>query len=184
MKQSRRMSQRTPAPAALAAPRRADPDRANPVLRRDAAELQRALNDLIRVYQFRDRRSICCHGISVTQCYALDALAQRDGTTLSELAAELYLDASTASRVVDSLERKGLARRRHDPGDGRAVRVEITAEGRALEERIGAELLAESEWLLAEFDPEIRQATARLIARLAREAERRFGGPDGACCTP
>ena len=73
-------------------------------LDRDAAELHRALTDLIRVYQFRDRRRICCHDISVTQCYALDVLAAQGPVLLRELASALYLDTSTASRVVDSLE--------------------------------------------------------------------------------
>lgn len=35
-------------------------------LDRDAADQQAAVADLVRVYQFRDRDRICCHGISVT----------------------------------------------------------------------------------------------------------------------
>lgn len=44
-------------------------------LDRDAAEFHRILTDLIRVHQFRDRDSICCHGVSMTQSHALAALA-------------------------------------------------------------------------------------------------------------
>src|SRR5690606_18937495 len=58
----------------LAAP--ALPAGGDPQLARDAAALQRALSDLIRVYQFRDRDRICCHDISVSQCYALEALVE------------------------------------------------------------------------------------------------------------
>ena len=75
-------------------------------LSRDAARLYDALSDLIRVYQFRDRDRICCHDLSVTQCYALEALVRRGPLTMNELAARLFLDKSTASRVVDALERK------------------------------------------------------------------------------
>ena len=152
-------------------------------LEQDAAELQEALNDLIRVYQFRDRKRICCHDVSVTQCYALRELVRRGPMALTGLATALYLDGSTASRVVDTLERKGYARRSPDPADARAVLLEATGEGRALYEKIEADLLREQEVLLAEFDPEVRQATARLIARLAREAGKRFSRDDGRCCS-
>src|SRR6185295_7416015 len=76
----------------------------------DATALHEALSELVRVYQFRDRDRICCHDISVTQCYALEALLRRGPSGLNELAQELYLDKSTASRVVAALQRKGYIR--------------------------------------------------------------------------
>src|SRR5256885_15790903 len=96
-------------------------------LQRDASALQAAVADLVRVYQFRDRDRICCHDVSVTQCYALEALIRRGPVTLGELAAELYLDKSTASRVVASLERKRYVARSPHPTDGRAVLLRPTA---------------------------------------------------------
>jgi len=153
-------------------------------LDRDAAELQDALNDLIRVYQFRDRKSICCYDISVTQCYALRELVQKGPMALSQLATELYLDGSTACRVVDSLERKGYATRSQDPADRRALRLEATDAGHRIYSQIEEDLLREQRTLLAEFDPEIRQATTRLIARLAREAANRISRDTGRCCDP
>src|SRR5262245_24559669 len=79
----------------------------DPDLARDTEELYDALEDLLRVYQFRDRDRICCFDISVSQCYALEGLVRRGSMTLNDLAAHLYLDKSTASRVIDALERKG-----------------------------------------------------------------------------
>jgi hypothetical protein len=38
----------------------------------DAETFHAALSELVRVYQFRDRDRICCHDVSVTQCYALE----------------------------------------------------------------------------------------------------------------
>ena len=38
-------------------------------LQADAETLHAALSELVRVYQFRDRDRICCHDISVTQCW-------------------------------------------------------------------------------------------------------------------
>lgn len=143
------------------------------------AEFHRALTDLIRVYQFRDRDRICCHDISVTQCYALQTLAEGGPMRLNDLAERLYLDKSTASRVVDALEAKGYVRRRPDPEDGRAVRTETTASGLRLYRRIERDLLKGERELLAEFDPEVRRAMTRLLGRLSGTAISRITG-----CTP
>jgi len=151
-------------------------------LDQDAAELHQALTDLLRVYQFRDRKRICFHDVSVTQCYTLSALISSGAPTLNELAEEMYLDKSTTSRVVDSLVRKGYARRISEPDDARVIRVEPTSEGRDLHERIEGHLVEQEKTLIAGFDPEVRQATTRLIARLARAARERFSRDDGTCC--
>ena len=151
-------------------------------LERDAVELHEALSDLLRVYQFRDRKCICYHDISVTQCYTLAALVTLGSVTQNELAEEMYLDKSTTSRVVDSLVRKGYASRVSERGDGRVVRVAPTDAGRHLHVTIERHLIEQEKRLIAEFDPEVRQATARLISRLAREAKERFSREDGTCC--
>jgi MarR family 2-MHQ and catechol resistance regulon transcriptional repressor len=135
-------------------------------LTRQAKELQDALAEFIRVYQFRDRDRICCHDVSVTQCYALDALLRRGLVTMNELAAELCLDKSTTSRVVATLERKGYVARATHPRDGRAVLLTATASGRRLVERIIGELVDEKKQLLAEFPEEVRESAAELIQRL------------------
>jgi len=148
----------------------------------DARAFYAALSDLIRIYQFRDRDRLCCHDVSVSQCYALEALVRRGEMTLNDLAAHLYLDKSTASRVVDALERKGYVDRSPHPGDRRALLLLATAAGRELYGRIERDLLAEEEALLAGFDPEIRRAMTQLVARLARAAATRVEAGGGSCC--
>ena len=146
----------------------------NKALEKDAWELHKALSELVRVYQFRDRKRICYHDVSVTQCYAIDALIHLGSISLNRLSSELYLDKSTASRVIDSLERKGYIRRSVDPRDGRALRLEVTKQGKKLHSRIEQDLVNEMKKLIADFDPDIRQATIRLVAQLARTATARF----------
>lgn len=143
---------------------------ADPRLAADARELHRVLSGLLRVVQFRDRDRICCYDVSVTQCYALEAVLRRGPLTLNELAAHLYLDKSTASRVVKALVEKGYVERRPHPEDGRAVQLVATAAGRRLHAAIERDLLAEVEALVADFDPEVRRALASLLARLSRSA--------------
>lgn len=149
----------------------------------DAAELHRVLLELKRVYQFRDRDRICCHDISVTQSWALEALIRQGALTLNELAGELYLEKSTASRVVDALERKGYVRRSRHPDDGRAVALTVTAAGRRLYSRIEADLLHHERRLLAEFDPEVRRSMVQLIGRLAEVASANLVSRGGRCCS-
>lgn len=148
----------------------------------DAEALHSALNELVRVYQFRDRDRICCHDVSVTQCYAIDALIRRGPSGLNDLAAELYLEKSTASRVVAALERKGYVTRAAHPRDGRAVVLSVTASGRRLHDRIRKDLVQEAKGLLEDFEPEVRAGAARLILRLARAAAARSGVSGPACC--
>ncbi|MGD2114370.1 MAG: MarR family transcriptional regulator [Acidobacteriota bacterium] len=147
----------------------------------DARRLHGTLEDLIRLVQFRDRDRICCHGISVSQCYALEALASSGPLRLNELAGRLYLEKSTASRVVDGLVAKGHVERARHPEDGRAVLLAVTDGGRALYERIEGDLVAEVRALLADFEPEVRGAMTRLLGRLVEAAASRVE-VDAGCC--
>jgi MarR family 2-MHQ and catechol resistance regulon transcriptional repressor len=140
-----------------------------------ARALHEALSELVRVYQFRDRDRICCHDVSVTQCYAIDALIRRGPGTLNDLARELYLDKSTASRVAATLVRKRYLARAAHPGDGRAMLLSVTAAGRRLHDRIKGDLIGEARRLLEGFEPEVGEAATRLILRLARAAAARSG---------
>lgn len=155
---------------------------ADPTLERDAHQFYDTLSDLIRVYQFRDRDRICCYDVSVSQCYGLEALVRKGPMTLNDLAAYLYLDKSTASRVVDALERKGYVARTPHPDDGRALLLASTAAGRELYGRIESDVVAEERGLLADFEPETRTAMIQLLGRIARAASARVEATGGSCC--
>lgn len=154
-------------------------------LQRDAEALQAAVADLVRVYQFRDRDRICCHDVSVTQCYALETLAAHGRMRLGELSERLFLDKSTTSRVVHTLIRKGYVRQAPDPDDGRAIALRPTPAGRALCARINDDLVAQQRALLADLAPGIRAGVVDVIQRLSRAADARFrsGASAGHCST-
>ncbi len=67
--------------------------------------------------------------LSTFQSIVLSALADRGPVRLGTLADALGTTDATASRNVDVLERQGLAERRPDPDDARAVIVAATSEG-------------------------------------------------------
>src|SRR5688572_8850622 len=117
----------------------------------DATRLHAAVSALVRIYQFRDRDRICCHDISVTQCYALEVLIEAGPLRSQELAAALKLDKSTTTRVVDALVRKGYAERTPDLSDRRAVSLRATRRGRGLYERINRDLIAQQAELLRDL---------------------------------
>jgi MarR family transcriptional regulator, 2-MHQ and catechol-resistance regulon repressor len=158
----------------------------DPNLEQDAAALHAAVSDLVRVYQFRDRDRICCHDISVTQCYALEAVAEHGPMRLGALAERMFLDKSTTSRVVATLVRKGYLSQSADPSDARASAIEATRSGRQLYSRITRDLVAQQHELLQDLDPELRDGVVAVIRRLARAAEKRFlsGTSVGAGCAP
>jgi MarR family transcriptional regulator, 2-MHQ and catechol-resistance regulon repressor len=157
-------------------------------LAQDAVALQAAVADLVRVYQFRDRDRICCHDVSVTQCYALETLIEHGPMRLSALAERLFLDKSTTSRVVGTLVRKGYVAQRADASDARATVLSATRQGERLCTRITDDLVDQQKQLLEDLDPEIRAGVIRLVRRLAQAADARFrsgvrGGGSATCCT-
>jgi MarR family transcriptional regulator, 2-MHQ and catechol-resistance regulon repressor len=152
-------------------------------LQRDAEALHAAIADLVRVYQFRDRDRICCHDVSVTQCYALETLVEHGSLRLSALAERLFLDKSTTSRVVNTLVRKGYVEQRPDATDGRAMLINATRQGQRLCTRISSDLVEQQKQLLQDLPPEIRAGVVQVIQRLARAADARFrSGVTGGCC--
>lgn len=155
-----------------------------PALQRDAEALHRAVAELVRVYQFRDRDQICCYDVSVTQCYALETLVDRGPVRLGALADLLFLDKSTTSRVVGALVRKGYVEQGADPSDGRATILTATKKGTRLCARITQDLVGQQRQLLEDLAPEVRAGVVRVLERLARAADARFRtrGSTGPCC--
>ena len=147
-------------------------------LNQEAEQLYDALNRLIRVHQFRDRDRICGHDISVAQCYALETLVQAGPLRSRELAARMFLDKSTASRVVDALVRKGHAQRLPDARDRRAVQVEASVRGQALYQEIRAELVADHRALIEQLAPSVRAAAVDLLAALTEHEVIRMDEPE------
>lgn len=147
-----------------------------------ARRFSEALSELVRVVQFRDRDRACCYDVSVSQCYALEAVADRGPLTVNDLAARLYLDKSTASRVAAGLETKGYLKRDRAPEDGRVVHLAVTERGRALRERIANDLERQYAELLTDFGPAIRPELTRLVLKLADAFAVRVDASGGSCC--
>lgn len=147
----------------------------------DAKALQKALTDMVRVYQFRDRDAICCYDVSPGQSHALERLATEGPMTMNDLAASLFLEKSSASRLADGLERKEYLTRKPHPEDARFVHLELTRRGRALFRQIERDLLAERIEILTGLTPQERQVVIDAVAKLAELAARGVRADGGVC---
>jgi MarR family 2-MHQ and catechol resistance regulon transcriptional repressor len=154
----------------------------DPRLLEDARRLSAALSEMMRVVQFRDRDRACCYDVSVSQCYALKSIVEAGRQTVNDLAARLYLDKSTASRLAQTLVEKGYLTRERDNGDGRVVNLAATREGAALCAAIEAGEAREYAELLADFEPEVRSEIIRLVGKLGRCFTSSVQASGGSCC--
>lgn len=73
-------------------------------------------------------------GLTPEEATLLNQLWDKDQQTLSELGQWALKGASTVTRQVDSLERKGFIQRKHSQQDRRNVYVMLTEKGKAIEQ--------------------------------------------------
>jgi DNA-binding MarR family transcriptional regulator len=90
---------------------------------------------------------------------------------LSELAARMGVDASTASRQVQQLERTGLVGRVGDPADRRASLLELTTEGDRVLARMRQARRASLAQVLGGWSAAERRTLAAVLTRLVDDLE-------------
>ncbi|HKY33812.1 MAG TPA: MarR family transcriptional regulator [Candidatus Polarisedimenticolia bacterium] len=149
-------------------------------LARQADELDRLLTALIQRYQFRDRNSICCGDITVSQCYVMKELGRVGPLTMGALAGAMCLAVSTLTRVVDQLEKKGCAVRVQSPSDRRVWQVELTPAGRALLAGMEKRIRRSEKEVLGRLGPADRSGLLKGLRKLMEALE----GRGGAACPP
>jgi DNA-binding MarR family transcriptional regulator len=117
--------------------------------------------------------------LTLSQYALLQALATRSEAPVRELAGEAGIAPSTATRILDALERRGIIRRTRSPHDRRVVTVTLTEFGRHA-------LGHQDEWVRGRQRafyaglPEVERALAPdLLLRLAELIDDLAGGPDG-----
>jgi DNA-binding MarR family transcriptional regulator len=124
-------------------------------------ELRRCSRQLRERAQATEREPL-----DIAQLDALEFLTQRQAWRMGDLASALRIDASSATRVVDTLVAGGLASRSRAVDDARSILAVATPKGRrryaAQEER--------RRWLMKEllhgFSHQEREALASLLERL------------------
>jgi DNA-binding MarR family transcriptional regulator len=115
--------------------------------------------------------------LTPTKLRALDLLAERGAVRIGDLAAGVFVDETTATRLVDRLEAMSVAARRPAAGDRRGTEVVLTRSG----ERLVAEMAARRQEffrdILAALDPEERVELVRLTAKATAALRERTEEP-------
>ncbi|MET0789653.1 MAG: MarR family transcriptional regulator [Cellulomonas sp.] len=109
--------------------------------------------------------------LSLSETFALGELAGAGALSQQELAARLGLEKSTVSRLAAGLEGRGWISRERDADDRRLYRLQLTAEGRDVAGRVGAELREHHGRLLARLTADERRALAVGLGALVRELD-------------
>ena len=134
----------------------------------DNEELALAVHELLRRVRFEDVEEVSCCGISTSECHALEVIALGEKLSVNDVAAAVRLNKSTASRLVRSLEKKGLVRTEADAIDKRGLRVSATREGKTTWRRIVRETASNYAEVLKDCTPAERKAVTRVLRRLAQ----------------
>jgi DNA-binding MarR family transcriptional regulator len=106
------------------------------------------------------------------QLSALSVLVFGGERTIAQLAEAEQVTSPTMTRIVDGLERAGLAKRTPHPEDGRATVVRATSKGRRVMERGRQQRVDLIAALLAPMSRADLAAVQRAVAALAHELER------------
>ncbi|MCU1568741.1 MAG: transcriptional regulator, MarR family [Pseudarthrobacter sp.] len=131
----------------------------------DDEELQALAGDFreaLRHSVYLVRRLDADGELSAAQLSTLKMLLD-DGVRVGEIARNLGVRVPSATEQIIKLERAGLARREPDPHDSRAVRVVLTAEGRAAVDSANARRNAVMAGILSSLSEQDRQALAAAL---------------------
>lgn len=97
-----------------------------------AAEAWKAIFDFIIATAPQRNRYLGETGLTPNDARTLQSLSSDQGRSMTALAEEWKLDASTVTWIVDRLEAKGLVQRRPHPRDRRSRLVVLTTKGARL----------------------------------------------------
>ncbi|WP_426114044.1 MarR family winged helix-turn-helix transcriptional regulator [Pseudomonas sp. DSP3-2-2] len=106
------------------------------------------------------------YGVTSSQFKVLIIVAQFRADTPAELCRHLSLDSGSMTRMLDRLEQKQLITRTRSAADRRQVQLALTAEGRAITDRlpqIGADAMNE---LLGVLDEEEVASLERILTKV------------------
>jgi len=135
-----------------------------------AAQLSRSWRELGAV--LASRRLLASIGnpadvrLTPTKLRALDFIAERGGVRIGDLAAGVFVDETTATRLVDRLEAMGVAARVPVLGDRRGTEVVLTAEG----ERLAADMAERRQAFFREVLEALEPAERAELVRLSAKA--------------
>jgi DNA-binding MarR family transcriptional regulator len=116
--------------------------------------------------------------LTLSQYALLQALSGREAARVRELAAEAGITPSTATRILDALERRAIVCRTRSVEDRRGVTVTLTELGREALRRQDAWLRGRQRAFYAALPSDERELAPDLLIRLAALIDELAVGPD------
>lgn len=96
----------------------------------------------------------------------LKALAEQDGQSMTALSIALSVQPPTITKMVARLSAQGLVERHASASDGRAARVHLSPQGRALLADLDAALIEIEEHAMSGMDDRDRKRLRKLLRRM------------------
>jgi len=131
-------------------------------------DVERLLRTVGQIIKKRGREILADFEITPPQFDALLILIQSGVLTIGELGDKMYLACSTATDLVDRMERNGLVARERDTLDRRVIRLRVLEKGH----QMLAEVMAARKCYLAEILSKVSpDETAAMITALTHLSE-------------
>ncbi|HOA71099.1 MAG: MarR family transcriptional regulator [Bacillota bacterium] len=127
--------------------------------------IERLLRHVAFIIKKRGRDILSDFDITTPQFLALVVLKDRPGITMGELCERLYLACSTATDLIDRMEKNGYLERNRDPDDRRVIRLSITEKGQNIIDQV---INARRRYV----DSILKQLTQEEIDQLAQALEK------------
>lgn len=137
-----------------------------------SSQVFRAYIGTLRLHRRLMMQALADRGIHPGQAMCLRLLAANDRIAQRDLAEALHVARPTVTKMLHSMEKAGLVRRRSDAADARLTRVELTDAGRAEEEQMRAAAAHYINATIATLPEDDRRELARLLEELGASIER------------
>jgi DNA-binding MarR family transcriptional regulator len=141
---------------------------------RRVTDIEALLREVSTIIRKRGRDILSNFGITPPQLNALVILQNHGEITMGELCEHLYLACSTATDLIDRMERNGLIERLRDLNDRRVIRLKLKEPGRRVIDEV---MKARKRYLggvlakVAEGERDALIKALRDLHRLMHEAE-------------
>jgi DNA-binding MarR family transcriptional regulator len=129
-------------------------------------ELEWLLRHVSAVIRKRGREILADFNITPPQLTALQVLQRNGNITIGELGEKMYLAYSTATDLIDRMERNELVQRVRDSNDRRVVRLQILPKGEKLVDEVIARRKQYLAGILVEVNEEDRIHLVDSLKRL------------------
>ncbi len=138
------------------------------------------LNHTARLQRALSARLLQDIGLFPGQESVLKLLVEEDGRTMGDLAAALRVRPPTASKTIARLTTQGLVERRATDGDGRLVRVFLTATGRDRGNAVDGIWATLEGDIVDALDNKERKRLRKLLRKVEKSLAARLGADHGA----